>query len=72
MPLSNRLSRRFQHILDKNTIAPSGFVHQNVGDGADELAVLDDRTAAHEGLSLGTTVFIIPQRFSHSPNAVPF
>ena len=40
-------SRRVQHILDEDTIAAPGVVHENVGHGAHQLAVLQDRAAAH-------------------------
>ena len=30
MPLSNISSRRFQHIFDKNAVAPLGVVHEDV------------------------------------------
>ena len=46
-----------QHIFNENTVPRSGIVDQNVGDGADELAVLNDRTATHECIQVGTTLF---------------
>ena len=36
---------RIQHILDKDAVAHGGIVYEDMGDGADELAVLDDRRA---------------------------
>ena len=41
-------SRRFQHIVDKNTVARGRVIHQHMGHGADELAVLQNGTAGHE------------------------
>ena len=45
-PVSN-LSCCLQHILDEDTVAPCGVVDEDMGDGADEAAVLDDGAAAH-------------------------
>ena len=36
-----------EHIFDIDAVAFLGIVNHDVGDGADELAVLDDGTAAH-------------------------
>ena len=36
-----------QHIINEDSISRGGIVDQNMGDGADELAVLDDGAAAH-------------------------
>ena len=36
------LRRGFEHIFNKNSIAGGGVVDQDVGNGADEFAVLDD------------------------------
>ena len=41
------LGCRIQHILNEDTIAGGGVIHQDVGDGADDMAVLDNRTAGH-------------------------
>jgi len=41
------LSCRIQHVFNKNAIARCGIIYQNMGHGADELAVLNDWTAAH-------------------------
>ena len=37
-----------EHILDEYSVAGCGIVDHNVRDSSDELAVLDDRRAAHE------------------------
>ncbi len=37
--------RRFQHILDKDSLAFSRVVDKDVGDGADEFTVLDNGTS---------------------------
>ena len=37
-----------QHIFNENAVAPGGIVHQHMGDGPDEFAVLHNGTAAHE------------------------
>ena len=52
-----RHSRRAEHIFYKYSISHRGIVDHNVGDRADELAVLDDGRAAHEYGQVGTTVF---------------
>lgn len=36
-----------QHILNKNPIPSAGILHQHVGDGTDQVMVLDDGSAAH-------------------------
>ena len=36
----------FQHILNEDPVALGGVVHQHVGDGAYQVAVLDDGAAA--------------------------
>ena len=41
------LPRRVQHILDKNPVPRSRIVHQHMGHGAYQLAVLDNRASAH-------------------------
>ena len=38
---------RIQHIFDEDPVAFGGFVDKNVGNGADDLAVLNNRVAAH-------------------------
>ena len=51
------LCRGIQHIFDKNAIAGGGIVYKDVGHGADELATLDNRTAAHECVKCRTKLF---------------
>ena len=41
------LSCRVQHVFDEDAISGSGIVDEDVGDGADEFAVLDDGAAGH-------------------------
>ena len=41
------LRRRIQHVFDKDAVAHCGIIDENVGRCADELAVLNDGTAAH-------------------------
>ena len=48
MPLSKLLSRRIQHILNENPVAPGGVIDQHMGHGSHQSAVLDDGAAAHE------------------------
>ena len=36
-----------QHIFDENAVAGGGVVHKDMSHRADELALLDDGTAAH-------------------------
>ena len=50
------LSRRIQHVFDENAVPPCRVIYENMGHGANQLAVLNDRTTGHEGLSLGTTL----------------
>ena len=38
---------RFQHPFDEDTVAVGGVVHEDVGDGADDAAILDDGAAGH-------------------------
>ena len=38
---------RIEHILNENAVSRGGIVDQHVRDRADELAVLDNRRAAH-------------------------
>ena len=52
-----RHMRRIQHILNKYAVSRCGIVDENVGDSADEFAVLDDGRSAHECGQVGTTVF---------------
>ena len=41
------LSRRVQHVFDKDPVAGIRVIYKDMGDGADEFAILDDGTAAH-------------------------
>ena len=41
------LPRRVQHILNKNPVPRSRIVHQHMGHGAYQLAVLNNRASAH-------------------------
>ena len=47
-----------KHILNKDAVATGGVVHQNVGHGADELAVLENGAAAHECVNIGPTMYL--------------
>ena len=40
------LRRRVQHIFDEDAVSLRGVVDENVSDGADEVAILNDGTAA--------------------------
>ena len=55
--LLHRHLRRAQHILNENTVACGRSVDKDMGDGTDELAVLDNGRAAHECGQEGTTLF---------------
>ena len=37
-----------QHVFNEDAVAAGGVVDQDVGDGADQVAVLDNGTSAHE------------------------
>ena len=50
--------RRVEHILNENAVARGGVADEDVGDGADELSVLDDGAAAHECGQERTTVLL--------------
>ena len=52
------LPRRLQHILNKNPIPRSRIVHQHMGHGAYQLAVLNNRASAHGWLPLWTTRYV--------------
>ncbi len=56
--LSDRHGHTDKHIFRKNTVAHGGIVDENMGHGADELAVLNDGGAAHNGVNIGTTDFL--------------
>ena len=45
--VSLHLCRRIQHIFDKNAIAGGGVIDQDVGHGAHQFAVLNNRRAGH-------------------------
>ena len=66
LPLSYLLSRRIQHILYKNPVSSRRVIHQNMSHRVNQLSVLDDGTAAHECLSLGTTVLQKQRRSTFS------
>ncbi len=51
-------ARRLQHVLQKNAIALSGVVHQNMRYSAYKFTVLDNGTAAHGCVKIGTTFFL--------------
>ena len=42
------LRRRIKHIFNKDAVARCGVIDQNMGDGTDKLAVLDDGASGHE------------------------
>ena len=48
LPPVKNSPRRIQHIFNENPIPSRRIIHKNVRHRADELAVLDDRAAAHE------------------------
>ena len=52
-------ARCLQHVLQKNAIALSGVVHQNMRYSAYKFTVLDNGTAAHGCVKIGTTFFEI-------------
>ena len=47
----------FRHILNEDPVPSGGVVHQNVGDCAHKLAVLNDGGAGQECGQEGTTKF---------------
>ena len=47
----------FEHSFSKNSVALCRVIHQHMGHSAHQLAVLDDRTAAHGWCQYGTTNF---------------
>ena len=49
---------RIQHIFNENSVSGCRIVDEDVGDRADELAVLDDGATRHECVQVGTTLFI--------------
>ena len=42
-----RLSSRFQHTFNENTVPSRWIVHQHMSNRTHQLAILNDRTAAH-------------------------
>lgn len=46
-----------EHILNKDAVACGGVADEDVGNGAHDLAVLDNGAARHECGQVGTTVF---------------
>ena len=64
-----------EHILNKYSVARGGIVDEHVRYRADQLAVLNDRRAAHECGQEGTTVFynfltiltLFVKKFAFSP-----
>ena len=46
---------RGQHLFDKDAVAGGGVGDENVGDRADDLAVLQDGATAHECVNIGPT-----------------
>ena len=61
--LSAHLCRRLQHIFDEDAVALRGVVNQDMGNGADEFAVLDDGTAGHADVKCGTKEFCVFLQF---------
>ena len=47
-----------RHILNKDPISRGGVIDENMRHRSDNLAVLNDRAAAHECGQVGTTKFI--------------
>ena len=58
LPLSNSLSRRIQHVLNKDLISPRRIIHQHISHRAYQFPVLNDLTAGHEWLLLWT-IFLL-------------
>ena len=57
-PLSSRRHGHIdEHIFKEDAVSRGGIVDQDVGDGSDKLAVLNDGRAAHECGQEGTTNF---------------
>ena len=42
-----KLCCRVEHVFDENAVAGGRIVNKDMSNGADELAVLDDRRAGH-------------------------
>ena len=79
MPLSFNLICCFQHILNKNSITPCRIIDKDMGNGTNQLTVLNNRTAAHARVNIGPTDFLyylfskIPPKAkeSHRSGAIP-
>ena len=63
MPLSLFLCRGIQHIFDEDAVALGGIIYENVGDGADEVAVLDNGATGHADVKHGINKFCVFLRF---------
>ncbi len=59
MPLADSLSRRIQHVFNKDAVSLGGVVYQNIGHRPHQPAVLDDGTSRHECVKGGTTIFCV-------------
>ena len=57
LELSRKVAHLCEHIFNEYSIPHGRVVDEDMGDGADQLAVLNDRRAAHECGQVGTTVF---------------
>jgi len=55
--LRDQIAHLIEHIFDEDAISHGGVADEDVGDGADELSVLDDGAAAHECGQERTTKF---------------
>ena len=47
-PLPNRLSCRFKHVFDENSVTSRRIIHQHMSHCANKFAILNDGTSAHE------------------------
>ena len=59
----HKLCRGIQHIFNKDAVACRWVVDEDMGHRADELAVLDNGTAAHADVKYGTNKFCVFLRF---------
>ena len=53
------LGRGVEHIFDEDAVARCGIVYKNMGDCADQFAVLNDGAAAHADVKCGTKIFCV-------------
>ena len=53
------LCRRIQHIFNKNSVSSCWIIYQNMGNGTDQFAVLNNRWAGHECVKYRTKFFTI-------------